>query len=202
MLGAILAAVFLVMTHHLKEISLLFLEETAPSVLLTCLSFLPRLSRLPHATCNKMLASVLVRQPNASAGAALQHSTCQLCCILCTYHSNLAVPGLPVFPEDPQVQGAPDLPSCPFHLFVRGYLPNSITHACKSKTNKTNATQKFVSEGRASPSSCPSTKICPRVVGSGGLLLRDLWPTCANVLPHLHHIHLLLSAFPLWVQPT
>lgn len=61
MLGAILAAAFLVMTHHLKEISLLFLEETAPSVLLTCLSFLPRLSRLPHATCNKMLASVLVR---------------------------------------------------------------------------------------------------------------------------------------------
>lgn len=61
MLGSSLTAVFLAMKHHLKEIGLISLEETAPSVLLTRLSFLPRTSRLPRATCNDILASVLMR---------------------------------------------------------------------------------------------------------------------------------------------
>lgn len=61
MLGSSLTAVFLVMKHHLKEIGLTSLEKTAPFVLLTCLSFLPRTSRLPRATCNNILASVLTK---------------------------------------------------------------------------------------------------------------------------------------------
>lgn len=75
-LGSNLTAHFLVMKYQLEEIGLLPLEETAPSELLTWLSFLPRMSRLPHATCNNILASVLTRlsqmlqlgQPNPAHG--------------------------------------------------------------------------------------------------------------------------------------
>lgn len=61
MLGSRPAAAFLVMKHHIEEISPMSLQEVAPSVLLTCLSFRPRRSRLPRATCNDILASVLTR---------------------------------------------------------------------------------------------------------------------------------------------
>lgn len=130
MLGSRPAAVFLVMMHHIKEITLMPLQEIAPSVLLTCLSFWPRRSRLPRATCNNILASVLTRlspAPQLGWPCTLSH------CVPCTYLRNLSVLGVPAVPEDPQLPGAQGLPSGPCHLSGLGDLSNNTAHIYKFK---------------------------------------------------------------------
>lgn len=106
------------------------LQEIAPSVLLTCLSFWPRRSRLPRATCNNILASVLTRlSPASQLGwpCTLPH------CVPYTYLRYLTVLGVPAVPEDPQLPWARGLPSGPCHLSVLGDLSKSTAHMHKFK---------------------------------------------------------------------
>lgn len=84
MLGSRPAAAFLVMKHHTKEIRIMPLQEMAPSAQLTCLSFLPRQSRLPGAPCNDTLASV---QSSPSVGSPAPCPTVPSALTLVTWHS-------------------------------------------------------------------------------------------------------------------
>lgn len=121
MLGSSLAAVFLVMKHHLKELSLASLEETAPSVLLTCLSFLPRTSRLPRATCNNIPASVLTSL-NQILQLGQPSSMAHLCWWWVALHplhlplkpGSPGTPCGPWRPVGPRGPGSPFLPISPF----------------------------------------------------------------------------------------